>query len=70
MPGLNGTGPRGQGPFTGRGRGYCIEPVPFTPKQPQIKSDIPMPIYPYGRGRGLPPRGPFGRGRGFGWWNR
>ncbi len=24
MPGFDGTGPRGQGPFTGRGRGYCI----------------------------------------------
>lgn len=23
MPGLDGTGPMGQGPFTGGGRGYC-----------------------------------------------
>ena len=23
MPGFNGTGPRGQGPMTGGGRGYC-----------------------------------------------
>jgi len=23
MPGFDGTGPRGQGPFTGGGRGYC-----------------------------------------------
>jgi len=27
MPGFDGTGPLGQGPLTGRGRGYCIEPV-------------------------------------------
>lgn len=24
MPGLNGMGPQGAGPMTGRGRGYCI----------------------------------------------
>ncbi|MFH1063417.1 MAG: DUF5320 domain-containing protein [Candidatus Omnitrophota bacterium] len=24
MPGFNSTGPRGQGPFTGGGRGYCV----------------------------------------------
>ncbi|WP_066633427.1 DUF5320 domain-containing protein [Desulfolucanica intricata] len=35
MPGFNGTGPRGIGPMTGRGRGYCmsyVEPgADFTP---------------------------------------
>lgn len=25
MPGFSGTGPRGKGPLTGRGRGYCIK---------------------------------------------
>jgi len=59
MPNFNGTGPRGQGPFTGRGMGYCVEPIFSVPKRP-------LPNYPYGRGRGLPPRGPFGRGRRFG----
>ncbi len=24
MPGFDGTGPRGMGPFTGGGRGYCV----------------------------------------------
>ena len=24
MPGFDGTGPRGQGPFTGGGRGFCV----------------------------------------------
>lgn len=27
MPGFDGTGPRGQGPMTGGGRGYCAMPV-------------------------------------------
>jgi hypothetical protein len=26
MPGFDGTGPRGQGPFSGRGRGNCVVP--------------------------------------------
>lgn len=26
MPGFNGTGPRGLGPMTGRGMGYCVLP--------------------------------------------
>lgn len=28
MPGFNGTGPRGIGPMTGRGMGYCVIPLP------------------------------------------
>jgi hypothetical protein len=27
MPGFDGTGPRGRGPMTGRGMGYCVKPV-------------------------------------------
>lgn len=27
MPGFDGTGPRGQGPMTGGGRGYCVVPA-------------------------------------------
>lgn len=30
MPGFDGTGPRGQGPLTGRGLGYCVEPIGTT----------------------------------------
>ncbi len=30
MPGYDGTGPRGLGPMTGRGRGYCIMPLEDT----------------------------------------
>jgi len=27
MPGFDGTGPRGMGPMTGGGRGYCVVPL-------------------------------------------
>jgi len=27
MPGFDGTGPAGQGPFTGKGRGFCVIPL-------------------------------------------
>lgn len=49
MPGGNRTGPRGEGPMTGRGMGYCAEGS-ATP----MRSAFAM-----GQGRG------FGRGRGF-----
>jgi len=29
MPGLNGTGPMGQGSLTGRGRGFCVMPLGY-----------------------------------------
>jgi predicted CoA-binding protein len=32
MPGFDGTGPRGMGPMTGCGRGYCVIPL-NTPEQ-------------------------------------
>jgi hypothetical protein len=33
MPGLNGTGPHGMGPMTGRGMGYCIIPISTREKE-------------------------------------
>lgn len=30
MPGFDGTGPRGMGPMTGGGRGFCAIPLPKT----------------------------------------
>lgn len=51
MPGFDRTGPRGQGPLTGRGMGYCEE-----------EGIIPARGYGLGRGRGLGR----GAGRGFG----
>ncbi len=35
MPGRDGTGPRGLGPLTGRGEGYCVMRVPDNPDQPK-----------------------------------
>lgn len=49
MPGFDGTGPRGMGPMTGGGRGFCA--VPAYGARPG-----------YGTGFGWPARG--GRGRG------
>lgn len=38
MPGLDGTGPRGLGPMTGGGRGYCTLPAGRAPlTYPQVR---------------------------------
>ena len=34
MPGYDGTGPRGRGPMTGRGGGYCLLKLPGSPDEP------------------------------------
>jgi hypothetical protein len=34
MPGFDGTGPRGQGPMTGRGEGYCALVLPESGEAP------------------------------------
>ena len=34
MPGLDGTGPRGMGPLTGGGRGFCVLRLPNRPGEP------------------------------------
>lgn len=76
MPGFNAMGPRGMGPMTGRGMGYCVmplgaypygypqQPLPLTPSVPSMS---PYP-FDYGRprwglrfgGRGRGGRGPWG----------
>ncbi|WP_072870317.1 DUF5320 domain-containing protein [Desulfofundulus thermosubterraneus] len=48
MPGFDGSGPRGAGPMTGRGQGYCI--VPLTGGLSQIPALRP-PKTKGGRGR-------------------
>ena len=66
MPGLDGTGPQGEGPMTGGGRGFC---------NPAGAANRPRYGWGYGYGRGWGFRrgfGPryglgFGYGRGFGW---
>jgi len=34
MPGFDGTGPRGYGPITGDGRGFCMLKMPDTANEP------------------------------------
>lgn len=70
MPGLNGTGPQGNGPMSGRRFGRCrMANVPAAPAQPALDEngrsmtqDSEQNIPVYGRGRG----GICGCGRGFG----
>lgn len=61
MPGFDGTGPRGEGPMTGGGRGNC---------NPNYKGTRSGGFYGAGRG-GMPWGGGRGRawggGRGYGW---
>ena len=40
MPGYDGTGPLGEGPMTGRGRGYCVVELPENGKLPEIVSEV------------------------------
>ena len=58
MPGFDGTGPRGMGPMTGGGRGFCNPYGPFYGTMPRYGSAW------GGRGGGFG-RG-MGRGRGIG----
>ena len=44
MPGFDGTGPRGMGPMTGGGRGFCAAPLP--PKWPVYRGKAAY--HPYG----------------------
>lgn len=34
MPGYDGTGPKGRGPMTGRGEGFCLLKLPGSPGEP------------------------------------
>lgn len=79
MPGFDGTGPRGMGPMTGGGRGFCALPMggyrpPIMGLPYRAPWGVPNPAYmprygtyPYGgwdMGRGMGRGG--GRGRGMG----
>jgi hypothetical protein len=76
MPGFDGTGPRGSGPMTGRGMGYCVVPVGDLASArgagaPAASSYNPAGAFPPGKARfwrWVNVLGHFGRclGRGFG----
>lgn len=36
MPRFDGTGPKGEGPLTGRGEGYCAVKLPDEPGEPAV----------------------------------
>jgi len=50
MPGFDGTGPRGMGPMTGGGRGFCGVPLPAA--SPAYMGRVAFP--PYGVPWGMP----------------
>ena len=64
MPGFDGTGPRGMGPMTGGGRGFCALPLPAA--RPTYGGGGAYPPYGvpwgmpyYGAGPTAPSAGPF-----------
>ncbi|ODS38928.1 hypothetical protein BEH94_06335 [Candidatus Altiarchaeales archaeon WOR_SM1_SCG] len=69
MPGFNGTGPRGLGPMTGGGRGFCAVPV-SKPTSSNVSAEGQQPLFTgvfqgigFGRGRGSVGRGMGRRGK-------
>jgi len=49
MPGFDGTGPAGNGPMTGGGRGYCRSAGWYNFGRPRLRQGV---GFGYGRGRG------------------
>jgi hypothetical protein len=78
MPGFDGTGPRGMGPMTGGGRGFCNPMSPlfgargmYPPASLATSAYGAMP-FAYGRGMGVGFGAPvaYGRGMGMGFGRR
>jgi hypothetical protein len=67
MPNFNQTGPKGQGPKTGRKKGHCTNNDEGSKAQPE--SETPNEKLPENQKMGLG-RGAHGRGRGLGLKNR
>lgn len=55
MPGFDGTGPKGQGPFTGRGMGYCV--IKLDSKDSEIQNNQGREVFSMPRGDGTGPMG-------------
>ena len=65
MPGFDGTGPKGEGPMTGGGRGFCNPG--HAGRRPYGFYGVGRGGMPWGGGRGRAWGG--GRGQGRGWWS-
>jgi hypothetical protein len=64
MPGFDGTGPRGLGPITGGGRGFCVVPISpsspiYTEKGDYRHTDVPMSKPYYGARQNTPGAVPY-----------
>ena len=66
MPNLNGTGPQGQGPMTGRAMGYCAENSTGVSANSNFGLGRGL-RRGGGKGAGMAGRGQGGLGRGFRW---
>jgi len=57
MPGCDGTGPKGRGPMTGRGGGYCLLKLPASKDEPLSgfagRAGLPVRLWPDGIGADL-----------------
>ncbi len=66
MPGFDGTGPSGGGPFTGKGMGYCVVQMDDKYGKRKIKGEKEVNDMPRGDGTGPAGMGPMtGRAAGF-----
>lgn len=66
MPGFDGTGPSGKGPFTGKGMGYCVVQMDDEDGKRKIKGEKEVNYMPRGDGTGPAGMGPMtGRAAGF-----
>jgi len=72
MPGFDGTGQRGEGPMTGRGMGYCAQPLSsrtYYPAAYSLATYGPSPkFWGWGMGRGRWWKWVRGMWPGFGGW--
>ena len=61
MPGFDGTGPRGMGPMTGGGRGFCAIPLPgvYARRAAYPSYGMPWSTPYYGAGPAVPGAVPF-----------
>ena len=73
LPGFDGTGPKGEGPLTGRGMGFCVTRISDGPDEPVSANEAVSPpdrkevkAMPWGDGTGPTGLGPMtGRAAGF-----